>query len=116
MHAENGFLKIFPAKTESGGYKAEASYSHPFGMNEFEFGSCSKANESGDESILVLTASEEAHFQRPKITTDENEKAKQVTYLRREFKRHGNTLSYEVYMGVGGGEPYLHLKATLEKQ
>ena len=84
MHAENGFLKIFPAKTETGGYKAEASYSHPFGMNEFEFGSCSNF---GDESGLVLAASEEAHFQRPKVTTDETEKAKQVTYLRRKYKR-----------------------------
>ncbi len=59
MHAENGFLKIFAAKTETGAYKAEASYSHPFGMNEFEFGSCSLA---GDESVLILAASEEAHF------------------------------------------------------
>jgi len=40
MHAENGFLKIFAAKTEAGSYLAEASYSHPFGMNEFEFGTC----------------------------------------------------------------------------
>ena len=33
MHAENGFLKIFPNK------KAQASFSHPFDLNEFEFGS-----------------------------------------------------------------------------
>lgn len=59
MHAENGFLKIFPAKVEGGGYKAEASYSHPFGMNEFEFGSCSQV---GDDSVLILTASKEEHF------------------------------------------------------
>jgi len=113
MHAENGFLKIFPVKTESGfGYKAEASYSHPFGMNEFEFGKCCQA---GDESMLILEASDESHFQRPKVTTDQTEKAKQVTYLRREFTRGGNTLSYKVYMGVGGAEPYLHLQAKLEK-
>jgi len=34
MHAENGFLKIFP-----GNGKVEASYSHPFSLNEFEYGS-----------------------------------------------------------------------------
>ena len=113
MHAENGFLKIFAAKTDAGSYKAEASYSHPFGMNEFEFGTC---GQNGDQSVLVLTASEEHHFQRPKVTSEETEKAKQVTYLRREYKRIGNTLNYEVYMGVGGAEPYLHLQAKLEKQ
>lgn len=59
MHAENGFLKIFPAKTEKGSYRVEASYSHPFGMNEFEFGTC---GQSGDTSMLVLAASEEHHF------------------------------------------------------
>ena len=68
MHAENGFLKIFPQpKVENGeiilgGYKAEASYSHPFGMNEFEFGSV--CNKNG-ESILSLVAHKEEHFQRP---------------------------------------------------
>jgi hypothetical protein len=59
MHAENGFLKIFPVKTETGAHRAEASYSHPFGMNEFEFGSCGKV---GEDSILTLAASEEHHF------------------------------------------------------
>jgi hypothetical protein len=59
MHAENGFLKIFAAKTETGAHRAEASYSHPFGMNEFEFGTCSQED---DVSILTLAASEEHHF------------------------------------------------------
>ncbi len=59
MHAENGFLKIFAAQTETGGYRAEASYSHPFGMNEFEFGAC---NQEGEQAILILAASEEHHF------------------------------------------------------
>lgn len=45
MHAENGFLKIFPNN------KAEASYSHPFSLNEFEFGEL-----KADENILVLKA------------------------------------------------------------
>ena len=53
MHAENGFFKI---KGDSGeGRPVEASYSHPFGMNEFEFGRLT-------ESQLTLCASEEHHF------------------------------------------------------
>ena len=38
LHAENGFFKVFPQKDENQFCKVEASYSHPFGMNEFEFG------------------------------------------------------------------------------
>ena len=32
IHAENGFMKIYPDG------KIEASYSHSFGVNEFEYG------------------------------------------------------------------------------
>ena len=49
MHAENGFLKIFPD------HRCEASFSHPFSMNEFEFGT------STPES-LTLIADQEHHF------------------------------------------------------
>ena len=42
LHAENGFFKIFPSKSDDGDVcTVEASYSHPFGMNEFEFGTLS---------------------------------------------------------------------------
>ena len=36
MHAESGFLKVMPGETAE--RKVVASYSHIFGMNEFEFG------------------------------------------------------------------------------
>lgn len=54
MHAENGFLKVFATDVEAE-FKAQASYSHPFGMNEFEFGMFK-------DGELVLKASEEHHF------------------------------------------------------
>ena len=40
MHAENGFWKIFPAGAD-GVRKVEASFSHPFSLNEFEHGQVS---------------------------------------------------------------------------
>ena len=54
MHAENGFFKIFPG-ADGQARRVEASYSHPFGMNEFEFGEL-----TADK--LVLKATEERHF------------------------------------------------------
>ena len=55
LHAENGFFKIFPANADTGAARVEASYSHPFGMNEFEFGELTP-------NKLTLVASEEHHF------------------------------------------------------
>jgi hypothetical protein len=49
MHAENGFMKIKPD------YSVEASYSHPFSMNEFEFGTVTAES-------LTLVADQEHHF------------------------------------------------------
>ena len=54
MHAENGFLKCFKTEQE-GTFKAQASLSHPFGLNEFEFG-CFQNGE------LTLVADQESHF------------------------------------------------------
>lgn len=49
MHAENGFIKIKPD------YSVEASYSHPFSVNEFEFGTVSAEG-------LTLVADQKHHF------------------------------------------------------
>ena len=42
LHAEAGLVKILPAHPEGEGnennYKVEASFCHPFSLNEFEFG------------------------------------------------------------------------------
>ena len=80
LHAENGFFKIFPSKGDGDVRTVEASYSHPFGMNEFEFGTL-----SGDQ--LSLQATEEHNFQRPnpQAQKEQDDKAKTVTGIRREY-------------------------------
>ena len=103
MHAENGFLKVFKDS------KAQASYSHPFGMNEFEFGVF-------QDGQLTLVADQERHFQRPDVVTDDTAKAKQVSYLKRVYKLNGDSLVYDVWMGTGGGEPRHHLHCDMQRQ
>jgi len=109
MHAENGFIKIFPAG-EDGASKVEASYSHPFSLNEFEFGTLK-------DGVLEIGATEEHHFQRPQVTADPDKKAKQVTTLKRKFwfDQETSALKYEVYLGVAGQDAKLHLTASLKK-
>ena len=53
MHAENGFMKIFPDG------KVECSYSHPFSVNEFETGTLTKT-ENGFS--WTIKADKEASF------------------------------------------------------
>ena len=67
LHSENGFFKIFPGADDS--RRVEASYSHPFGMNEFEFGTITS-------SKLSLAATEERHFQRAHETDAADVEAK----------------------------------------
>ena len=67
LHAENGFFKVKPGDGES--RAVEASYSHPFGMNEFEFGQITA-------NSLTLEANEEHHFQRPHVTDASDTDAK----------------------------------------
>ena len=52
MHAENGFIKVLPGE---GKRSVEASYSHPFGLNEFEYGIL-------EENTLTLEATDESCF------------------------------------------------------
>ena len=110
MHAENGFMKIFPAQEGSQGRKVEASYSHPFGMNEFEFGSIT-------EKSLTLSATEEHNFQRPSpASQDADIKAKQVTGIRREYTlTDDGCLEYKIYLKVGDQDEKHHLEAKLQK-
>jgi hypothetical protein len=112
LHAENGFLKIFPTTTttEEGRRAVEASYSHPFGMNEFEFGELTA-------STLTLMASEEYHFQRPKVVAmDDAQKASQLTHVHRVYKLvKKDEINFTVHLGIGGAAPKLHLQGTLHR-
>jgi len=89
-----------------GGSKTEAMYSHPFSLNEFEYGVFDDAN-----GKLILSNNLEKHFQR-----GDTAKGKQVSALRREYwlNETGN-LCYKLYMGIDGKEPELHLEAELTR-
>ena len=60
MHAENGFWKIFPPGPD-GLRKVEASFSHPFSLNEFEVGHVGKHSETG-AVFVEMAATEPHHF------------------------------------------------------
>jgi hypothetical protein len=104
MHAENGFLKVFP------NYKMEASFSHPFSVNEFEFGELTKT-ENG--FTWTLKADKESCFQRPEGVVS----SKKVCFIERRFTLEGNKLSYELDLGIDpnvtGGK--LHLTCSMTK-
>ena len=84
--------------------KVEASYSHPFSLNEFEFGLFS-------DNSLVISASEPDHFQRGKTA-----KGKQTTGLKREYwlNESGN-LCYRIHLAIDGGELKPHLECEMQK-
>ena len=52
MHTENGFIKIFKGE---GKREAEANFSHPFGMNEIEYGAL-------EGNMLLLETTDDSCF------------------------------------------------------
>jgi hypothetical protein len=58
LHAENGFIKILPTK-DDGVRPVEMMLSHPFSLNEFEYGTYS-------DNKLEVESSKPEHFQRGK--------------------------------------------------
>jgi hypothetical protein len=103
MHAENGFLKILPPKDGITGRPVELMLSHPFSLNEFEYGTYTPER-------MNVESSKPEHFQRG-LTA----KGKQTTAFKREYwlNEKGN-LCYKMYLGVNGAEPYEHLNGELE--
>jgi hypothetical protein len=105
LHAENGFFKILPAKSDesSGARPIEASFSHPFGLNEFEYGTYTNER-------VTLEASKPEHFQRGATA-----KGKQTTFFKREYwlNEKGN-LCYKMFLGFDDNEPFEHLNGELE--
>ena len=103
MHAENGFLKILPKKDENGCNIVELMLSHPFGVNEVSSGTWnSKTN------VLNVVASDPSSFQRGKTAS-----GKAATYLSRSYTLNGQTLSYDINLGVDGSEPKHHLHCDM---
>ena len=88
----------------------EASYSHPFSLNEFEFG-----NADAREGKLTLEASEEHHFQRPTAPSTDK-KAKMVTGIKREYRlTAADKLEYDLYLSVDGQPLKHHLHCEMSK-
>ena len=67
----------------------------------------------GVDSVIVLEASKPEHFQRS-VSKNAEQKSRQVTYLRREYRRNGDTLAFNMHMGVDGAEPYHHLACKMQ--
>eukprot|EP00347_Sterkiella_histriomuscorum_P009863 403339587 len=107
MHAENGFIKILPVKDLEGKNKTEANYSHPFSLNEFDFGNYDSVNNK-----LTIAAIEPEHFQRGKTA-----KGKQTTGLKRSYWLDSETgdLCYQIDLAVDGGELKPHLECRMQK-
>lgn len=55
MHAENGFLKILPPKDGASGRPVELMLSHPFSLNEFEYGNYT-------QDRLLVESNKPEHF------------------------------------------------------
>jgi hypothetical protein len=93
LHAENGFIKILPAK-EEGVRSDEMMLSHPFSLNEFVYGTYT-------DTKLEVESSKPEHFQRGATA-----KGKQTTGFKRIYwlneKGH---LCYKMFLGVDGAEP-----------
>jgi uncharacterized protein CbrC (UPF0167 family) len=77
--------------------------SHPFSLNEFEYGTYS-------DNLLEVESSKPEHFQRGSTA-----KGKQATGFKRVYwlNSSGN-LCYKMFLGVDGAEPYEHLNGELE--
>jgi len=108
MHAENGFWKVFNPGAD-GVRKVQASFSHPFSLNEFEHGS---VGQHEGRAMITMSATTE-NFQRP---AGAEPQAKMTTAVKREFwLDQDNCLNYKLYLGVNGAEPYHHLSSKLCK-
>ena len=109
LHAENGFIKILPTPEgqDSGSRKVEAMFSHPFSLNEFEYGQYSPSLQS-----LSLESSKPEHYQRGSTA-----KGKQTTGFRRDYWLDPATgeLCYKMHLAVDGGALVEHLEGRLKK-
>lgn len=118
MHAENGFWKILPPDSE-GIRKVEASFSHPFSINEFEIGRVGK-NDDGHTFVTMRAPATTDGIQRgPTCATGGEDRPghKRATGMRREFwiDDADGSLNYKMHLGVNGKELYHHLTCKLQK-
>ncbi|TNV72009.1 hypothetical protein FGO68_gene15388 [Halteria grandinella] len=102
LHAENGFIKIYgPPLDAEGTRRVEATFSHPFSLQEVEEGTF-------DGKRMVLEAKQ---FQRGPTA-----KGKQTTAFRREYWiNESGDLCYKMFLGVDGAEAFEHLNGELKQ-
>lgn len=106
LHLEVGILKIFNSSEDDGMLPAEAGMTHPLGTTTTVNERC-KGSLDTETSTLVL---ESRGF--PK----NGEQKKHVTALKRIYRLQGDTLVYDQYLGVNGGELTRHLHCELVLQ
>ncbi len=105
MHFETGFIKILPKQgSVEGSQFVEASYVHPFGMAEIDYGDFLP-----DENKLTLELSSE------NILRGKTAKGAQTTSFKREYWYEGGKLHYKMWMGVDGKDMKHHLTGSLEQ-
>ena len=104
VHFETGFIKFLPGDATEG-QKIEANFAHPFGICEYSYGTYKHAFRE-----LELEATKDTIFR------GKSAKGKTTTGFRRCYQIDENgDLTYKMYLGVDGNEPYFHLAGTLKK-
>ena len=104
LHFETGFIKFLPGDSTEG-QKIEANFAHPFGLCEYAYGVYKHSSKE-----LELEATKET------IMRGKSAKGKTTTGFRRCYQIDENgDLTYRMYLGVDGNEPYFHLSGTLKK-
>ncbi|CAG9310467.1 unnamed protein product [Blepharisma stoltei] len=98
MHTEIGMMKL--RNLEAGNFAVELMLTHPFGLCEVD---CGQA--IGSEILLEST-----NF----IRTPTNTNIK-IDKVRRRYWLEGDTLKYQLYLTVFGGQENLHLQGELTR-
>jgi hypothetical protein len=102
MHAETGFLRLFPDESAPDTGKAELLLCHPFGVCEIEEGRYTKDLLELKTTGIIRTGTAKEPF---------------VTELKRSITLAApNNLKYSVDMGTTKYETKPHLEASLFKQ
>ena len=105
MHTENGFIKVFKGETKR---EAEANFSHPFGMNEIEYGNL-------EDDKLELATTDDSCFYRSK-SGEKSAMSTAVTGIWRTYSLDKDgSLVFEQYLAKDHGEKKYHIKSVLRK-
>mmetsp|Transcript_10951 Transcript_10951/g.9683 ORF Transcript_10951/g.9683 Transcript_10951/m.9683 type:complete len:170 (+) Transcript_10951:23-532(+) len=103
LHFETGFIKLLPG--DEGSNKVEASFTHPFSVNEFSFGTYTHASKE-----LNVEAKKE------NLMRGNTAQGQMTTGIRREYTvDDSDSLTFKMYLGIDDKEPYHHLTGKLSR-